>query len=158
MAPFIRDLPSLKYESTCQLRSNDLSLLQVPRRNAETLGDRAFNYAAWSIWNIFPISVRQCKTLDSFRTQLKTFLFIDREPRGASLAEKVANFYACSSNLHTLSYVKVVVCRIHSGGYGQGGDEIKLLLNCIAVIKKSIFYSITRKITCIVRKLTRNYV
>ena len=75
---------------------------------------------------------------------------LDREPRGASLAEKVTIFYACSSDLHTLSCVKVVVCRTHSGGYGQGGDEkIKLLLNCIAVIKKSIFYSITRKITCI---------
>ena len=75
------------------------------------------------------------------------------------LAEKVTNFYACSSDLHTLSYVNVVVCRAHSGGYGQGSDEkIKLLLNCIAVIKKSILYSITRKISCIFRKLTRNYV
>ena len=63
---------------------------------------------------------------------------LDREPRGASLAEKVTNFYACSSDLHTLSYVKVVVCRTHSGGYGQGGDEkIELLLNSIAVIKKA---------------------
>ena len=30
-------------------------------------------------------------------------IIIDREPRGASLAEKVTNFYACSSDLHTLS-------------------------------------------------------
>ena len=60
--------------------------------------------------------------------------------QGASLAEKVTNFYACSNDLHTLSYVKAVVCRTHSGGYGQGGDEkIKLLLNCIAVIKKVNF-------------------
>ena len=46
---------------------------------------------------------------------------LDREPRGASLAEKVTNFYACSSDLHTLPYVKVIVCRTHSSGYGQGG-------------------------------------
>ena len=80
---------------------------------------------------------------------------LDREPRGASLAEKVTNFYACSSDLHTLSYVKVIVCQTHSSGYGQGGDEkIKLLLNSIAVnvIKKSIFYTMTRKMKCIFRK------
>ena len=47
-------------------------------------------------------------------------LVLDREPCGARPAEKVTNFYACSSDLHTLSYVKVVVCRTHSGGYGQG--------------------------------------
>ena len=81
-------------------------------------------------------------------------LFLDRERRGASLAEKVTNFYACS-DLHTLSYVKVVVCRTHSGGYGQGGggdEKIKLLLNSIAVIKKSIFYTMTRKMKRIFRK------
>ena len=67
-------------------------------------------------------------------------LILDLEPRGARLAEKVTNFYAYSSDLHTLSYVKVVVCRTHSGGYGQGGDEkIKLLLNSIAVIKSQFF-------------------
>ena len=32
---------------------------------------------------------------------------------------------------------------------GGGDEKIKLLSNCIAVIKKSIFYSITRKITSI---------
>ena len=81
-------------------------------------------------------------------------LDLDREPRGASLAETVTNFYACSSDLHTLSYVKVIVCRTHSsGGYGQGGNEkIKLLLNSIAVIKKSFFYTMARKMKCIFRK------
>ena len=72
---YIRDLLSFKYESTYQLRSDDLSLLQVPKTNAKTLGDRTIKYACPSIWNLLPISVRKCKTLDSFKTQLKTFLF-----------------------------------------------------------------------------------
>ena len=76
----------------------------------------------------------------SLKSSSVRLIYVDREPRGASLAGKVTNFYACSSDLHTLSYVKVVVCRTHSGWYGQGGDEkIKLLWNSIAVIKKSIF-------------------
>ena len=73
---------------------------------------------------------------------------LDREPRGASLAEKVTNFYACNSDLHTLSSAEHTVVDI-----GRGGDEkIKLLLNGIAVIKKSIFYTMTRKMKCIFRK------
>ena len=68
---YVRDLLSFQYEG----RSDDLSLLQVPRTNTKTLGDRAFKYAAPSIRNMLPISVRQCKTLDSFTAQLKTFLF-----------------------------------------------------------------------------------
>ena len=40
---YIRDLLSFKYESTYQLRSDDLSLLQVPKTNAKTLGDRTIN-------------------------------------------------------------------------------------------------------------------
>ena len=89
-------------------------------------------------------SMRKCCTAEKH---------LDREHRGASLAERVTNFYACSSDLHTLSYVKVIVCRTHSGGHGQGGDEkIKLLLNSIAVIKKSIFYTMTRKMKCIFRR------
>ena len=71
---YIIDLLSFKYESTYQSRSYDLSLLQVRKTNAKTLGDRPFKYAAPSICNMLPISVRQCKTLDSFKTQLKTFL------------------------------------------------------------------------------------
>ena len=68
---YVRALLSFQYEG----RSDDLSLLQVPRTNTKTLGDRAFKYAAPSIRNMLPISVRQCKTLDSFKAQLKTFLF-----------------------------------------------------------------------------------
>ena len=41
----------------------------------KTLGDRAFVHAAPSIWNMLPYGIRNSKTIDCFKSQLKTFLF-----------------------------------------------------------------------------------
>ena len=70
MAPrYVMDLLSTKPEGRHHLRSDDRGLLQIPKTN------RAFAHAAPSIWNLLPFDIRQCETVNSFKTKLKTFLF-----------------------------------------------------------------------------------
>lgn len=76
MAPkYIIDLLSIKDKSSYNLRSDDCLLLQIPKTNTKTFGDRAFKCAAPSIWNALPPVIRRSETLDCFKRQLKTFLF-----------------------------------------------------------------------------------
>ena len=48
--------------------------LHVPKFNKK-LGARAFCTAAPYIWNKLPASIRECDTINSFKSKLKTFLF-----------------------------------------------------------------------------------
>ena len=57
------------------LRSNDLTLLEVPRTKCKTFGDRAFAFAGPSKWNKLPLAIRTAKNLNTFKKHLKTFLF-----------------------------------------------------------------------------------
>ena len=76
MAPgYIMELLLEKPNCCYQLRSDDQGLLFIPKTRAKTLGDRAFVHAAPSIWNMLPYGIRNSKTIDCFKSQLKTFLF-----------------------------------------------------------------------------------
>jgi hypothetical protein len=55
-------------------RSSGKNILSVPRINSEN-GRRSFAYAAASIWNSLPAALRLNPHLESFKKQLKTFLF-----------------------------------------------------------------------------------
>ena len=44
------------------LRSADLSLLGISRVRTETIGKRAFEYAAPHTWNSLPLHIRQLRT------------------------------------------------------------------------------------------------
>uniref|UniRef100_A0A669E4F5 Reverse transcriptase domain-containing protein n=1 Tax=Oreochromis niloticus TaxID=8128 RepID=A0A669E4F5_ORENI len=57
------------------LRSLDQRLLVVPRTRFKTRGDRAFQTVAPRLWNSLPLSLRCTDSIDSFKKQLKTFLF-----------------------------------------------------------------------------------
>ena len=57
------------------LRQNGGILLQVPRTNRTTLGDRAFAASAPHLWNHLPFHIRQSETIDIFKSKLKTFLY-----------------------------------------------------------------------------------
>ena len=57
------------------LRSAELSLLGIPRVETETLGKRAFEYAAPCTWNSLPFHIRQSKDITSFKRALKTNFF-----------------------------------------------------------------------------------
>ena len=56
------------------LRSSDKQLLDVPLIKT-AVGCRSFSYAAPTIWNLLPLSLRTTTSLPLFKSQLKTFLF-----------------------------------------------------------------------------------
>jgi len=56
------------------LRSSDQSLLTVPRVDS-AIGRRAFSFAALTIWNDLPLSLRTSSTVSTFCSSLKTYLF-----------------------------------------------------------------------------------
>jgi hypothetical protein len=74
MAPvYITDLLT-PYSPSRSLRSSDQFLLTVPR-TFTAFGDRAFSSAAPKLWNLLPLELRQCTSIEHFKTGLKTFLF-----------------------------------------------------------------------------------
>ena len=70
----IHDLaPSYLADLIVMRRGHDLSLA-VPRCSSR-IGDRAFSVAGPRLWNALPVNIRQIKTLETFKTQLKHHLF-----------------------------------------------------------------------------------
>jgi hypothetical protein len=57
------------------LRSSNLNLLKCPKSNTGSFGDRRFSHAGPKLWNRLPVVIRACKTVDSFKSSLKTHLF-----------------------------------------------------------------------------------
>ena len=75
LAPdYIRDL--LKYsDSRRTLRSSSNRLLDEPRANLKTYGERAFSVAAPRLWNKLPLQIRLSSSEAVFKANLKTYLF-----------------------------------------------------------------------------------
>ena len=73
LATLIRDKGEIR-----SLRSSNKCYLEVPRRRTET-AKRSFSYAAPSVWNSLPYSIRQLDpatvSLRTFKKQLKTYFF-----------------------------------------------------------------------------------
>ena len=57
------------------LRNHNKNLLEVPIDAKSKLSIRAFNAAAPVLWNQLPESTKNKKTLNSFKRDLKTYLF-----------------------------------------------------------------------------------
>ena len=75
MAPvYISDLLT-KFIPPRNLRSANKSLLQMPVK-VKTYGQRSFSYAAPHLWNSLPEEIKNSNTIDSFKSALKTFIFI----------------------------------------------------------------------------------
>ena len=64
------------YTPARNLRSVDQNLLMVPRTRFRTRGDRSFQAVAPRLWNDLPLSLRSMESVDSFKRQLKTYLFV----------------------------------------------------------------------------------
>ncbi len=66
------------YVPSRSLRSTDKLLLKdySPKSSKCSLGDRAFQRAVPKLWNPLPFNLRSCQTVDSFKSQLKTHLFV----------------------------------------------------------------------------------
>lgn len=76
LAPvYLQDL-IVPYVPPRSLRSQHLELLVSPRINKRTAGGRSFCYQASVLWNKLPINVKQADTVNSFKSLLKTYLFL----------------------------------------------------------------------------------
>jgi len=56
------------------LRSSNMDLLTIPRTDT-SLGLRRFSVAGPQVWNRLPHELRQCNTISSFKSNLKTHYF-----------------------------------------------------------------------------------
>ena len=71
-------LPSkLSLKPNKGLRSDNQLLLDVPKSTLQLkyYGDRAFSVAGPTLWNALPKEIRLCKSVDSFKSNLKTHFF-----------------------------------------------------------------------------------
>ena len=71
--PLIRTRERTNYN----LRSSSQLLLQPYNvtKTKKTLGDRAFQVASPGLWNSLPNDIRNAKTMDVFKSLVKTYLF-----------------------------------------------------------------------------------
>ena len=74
---YISDLLTIYTPSRNLRSSSDSRLLCIPRTKTSSYGRRSFTYAAPSLWNSLPKSVRHAQTLASFKRSLKTYLFTE---------------------------------------------------------------------------------
>ncbi len=58
-----------------RLRSNTKMMLQEPRTELVTYGDRAFAKVAPRLWNTIPVHIKSAQTVDVFKQKLKAHLF-----------------------------------------------------------------------------------
>lgn len=57
------------------LRSYSTQLLHVPKSKLKSYGDRRFSIAGPQLWTSIPAFLRNANSLNSFKKQLKTYLF-----------------------------------------------------------------------------------
>jgi len=63
------------YKPKRTLRSSKNNLLQSPYTSTKAYGERSFRAAAPKLWNHLPDSIKNIDSLDTFKSNLKTFLF-----------------------------------------------------------------------------------
>ena len=75
--PYISDLIKTMEQTNYNLRSSSQLLLQPynATKTKKTLGDRAFQVASPGLWNGLPNDIRNAKTMDVFKSLVKTHLF-----------------------------------------------------------------------------------
>ena len=65
------------YTPSRQLRSStDTRVFRIPSFRTKSCGQRSFSYQAPVIWNQLPVSVRHSTSVSSFKSSLKTFIFL----------------------------------------------------------------------------------
>ena len=79
------------YSSSYSLRSSSNKLLQAPRSNLKSYGDRRFSIAGPKLWNSLPVSLRNTDSLNSFEKHIKTYLF--HQAFSWFITRSVWNFY-----------------------------------------------------------------
>ena len=62
----------VQYQQTRSLRSESGAFLAVSTTRGVTYGNRCFRKAAATLWNNLPVTIKKCKSLDTFKTKIKT--------------------------------------------------------------------------------------
>ena len=75
------------------LRSNSKSLLNVPKSNSTTYGDRGFSVAAPHLWNKLPVHIKLANSLDILKKQLKHFYFWNHMTTSQSPSDIVVHIF-----------------------------------------------------------------
>ena len=69
------------YTPSRHLRSSlDSKILVTPRLKLKTIGDRSFSFCGPKTWNSLPKDLRETASFDTFKRQLKIFLFKSWKP------------------------------------------------------------------------------
>ena len=71
---------TVPYQPTGFLRSESGVFLAVLTTRGVTYGNRCFRKVAATLWNNLPVTIRKCKTLDTFKKKIKTNLFVSAFP------------------------------------------------------------------------------
>ena len=58
------------------LRSADHALLSIPKTRTKKYGSRTFSFVAPTLYNSLPLDIHQSTSLATFKSKLKTYLFI----------------------------------------------------------------------------------
>ncbi len=64
-----------EYTPIRTLRSSGTRLVETPRSNRKTWGDRSFRVAGPNLWNSLPVELRFVTDIKVFKAKLKTYLF-----------------------------------------------------------------------------------
>ena len=73
---YLRELITVYTPQTLRsLCSSQKSLLEVPRKNLKTFGERSFSNAAPEVWNKLPEYIKSSQSTAIFKKNLKTYLF-----------------------------------------------------------------------------------
>ena len=71
---YISELIS-RYQPTRTLRSCSCNYLSLTKCSTNSRGDRSFSVASAKLWNSLPLQLRNCKSVSTFKSQLKPYLF-----------------------------------------------------------------------------------
>jgi len=80
--PYLSDLLQ-HHEPKRSLHSSSSYQLLITRYKL-AFGSRAFRFSAPRVWNSLPVSIRETKSLPTFRRHLKTFYFQSTQPLSAA--------------------------------------------------------------------------
>ena len=72
---YLCELLHEKKKSKYGIRSYELEHLHIPDSETKTYGDRAFCFSGPREWNKLSLEIRQSKSVEVFKTKLKTLLF-----------------------------------------------------------------------------------
>ena len=72
--PYLSQL-IVPYNPTINLRSAGKHLLEEPNVPLKSYGDRALSVAAPKYWNEIPLDIKLSRSVDAFKSRLKTYLF-----------------------------------------------------------------------------------